>query len=247
MTRPLVVNRRFTLFAPLRALGVLIPWGMAAHARADDRADPTEITPAELDALWSDLYGDDPAAANAVIQLYRHAGDAVPFLKRKLPPLELTEDDCRLLLEELGDDDETVWKPAWEKLDYLDPRLAIDLETLMEEIVDTPARTRLVELCSQRKADSLAGKTVSIRNVGEEGFNFFDGRGSWWAEHRIDRIAVSGFWNRKMAWTRASRAIAVLEQINNLEAWNVLEQLAGGHPDASPTRFAKESLARIKK
>ncbi len=244
MTRPLVVNRRFTLFAPLRALGVLIPWEMAARSQADDRAHPAEITPAELDALWSDLYGDDPAAANAVIQLYRHAGDAVPFLKRKFPPLELTEDDCRLLLEELGDDDETVWKPAWEKLDYLDPRLAIDLETLMEEIVETPARTRLVELCSQSPPDSLAGKTVSIRNVGEEGFNFFDGRVSWWAEHRIDRI---GGWNRKMAWTRATRCIAVLEQINNLEAWNVLEQLAGGHPDASPTRFAKESLARIKK
>lgn len=246
MAEPIAVDRRFTILAPFRALGLLIPWSMAARSQAEDAANPVKITPVELNGLWSDLYGDDPAAANAVIKLYRHADAAVPFLQKKLPRLELTVDQCRLWLDDLGDDDEAVWKSAWEKLDYLDPRLAIDLETLMEEVVDVPARTRLVELCSQRKPNSLAGKTVSIRNVGDNGFNFFDGRGSWWAEHRIDRIG-SHSWNLKMAWTRAARCIAVLEQINNLEAWAVLEQMAGGHPEASPTKFAKESLARIKK
>jgi hypothetical protein len=113
----------------------------------------------------------------------------------------------------------------------------------MDEVIEVPARTRMVELCSQRPADSLAGKNVILRQAGD-GFNFFDGRGSWWAEHRVERIGVSS-WNRKMAWTRAARAVAILEQINTPEAVKVLKRLAVGHPDAQPTKAARESLRRL--
>lgn len=211
---------------------------------ASDETTPTEPTHNELDAWWADLYGDDPAAANAIIKLYKNADAAVPYLKERLQPLELQADQCKRLLKELGSDDEHVWRAAWEKLDYLDPRLAIDLETLMENLTEAPARTRLVELCSDRKADSLAGKDVTIRRFGNE-FNFFDGRGSWWAEHRVDRI---GQWagRRKRAWTRAARGVAILEQIGTPDAIEVLEQLSSGHPDAAPTRAATDSLERIR-
>jgi hypothetical protein len=211
---------------------------------ADDAAKQAKLSRQELEALWSDLYADDPAAANAVIKLYKNADASVPFLKEKLQPLELDADECRRLLKELGSNDEKVWKAAWETLDYLDPRLAIDLPTLMEEVTDVAARTRMVELCSQREADSLAGKNVTLRPVGDDGFNFFDGRGSWWAEHRVERIGGTS-WNRKTAWTRAARGVAILEQINTAEAVEVLKQLAEGHPDAAPTKAAQESLERV--
>src|SRR5262249_59573455 len=108
----------------------------------------------------------------AVLKLYKNAGAAVPFLKAKLQPLKLDAEQCRQLLQELGSADDKVWKAAWEKLDYLDPRLAIDLQTLMDEVTAVPARTRMVELCSGRKADSLAGEDVNLRAVGDDGFNF---------------------------------------------------------------------------
>jgi hypothetical protein len=217
----------------------------AAPAQKGDEPKQIEASQAELEALWSDLYAEEPTASSAVLKLYKNADAAVPFLKEKLQPLKLDADKCRQLLKELGSEDEKVWKAAWEKLDYLDPRLAIDLKTLMDEVTAVPARTRLVELCSQRKADSLAGKVVILKPV-RDAFNFNDGRYSWLAEHRVERID-SNIWNRKMAWTRAARAVAILEQIDTQEAVKVLQQLASGHPDALPTKSAKEGLARLKK
>jgi hypothetical protein len=199
----------------------------------------------ELEGLWADLVKDEPAASLAVLRLYKQPEHAVPFLKAKLRPLKLDADQCNKLLKDLGSDDEKVWKAAWDELDYLDPRLAIDLPTLMQNVTDNPARTRMVELCSERKADSLAGKNVQLRPVGADGFNFL-ADGSWWAEHKIERIGES-MWKPKRAWTRATRGVAILEQLGTPEAVKVLEQLAGGHADAFPTKAAKESLGRLKK
>ena len=200
----------------------------------------------ELEGLWADLMKDEPAASLAVLRLYKQPEHAVPFLKAKLRPLRLDADQCTKLLKDLGSDDEKVWKAAWDELGYLDPRLAIDLPTLMQNVTDNPARTRMVELCSERPADSLAGKDVQIRPVGKDGYNFFADNGSWWAEHKIERIGGS-VWNPKKAWTRATRGVAILEQLGTPEAVQVLEQLASGHADAFPTKAAKESLGRLKK
>lgn len=221
------------------AIGPLV-LSCQADAPDDDRVRQ------ELEALWSDLYGAEPTASNALLKLYKIADVAVPFLKEKLQPLELKPDACRQLLKELGSEEEREWKAAWEKLDYLDPRLAIDLQTLMNEVDDVPARTRMVELCGDRLPDTLAGKNVNIRAVGDEGFNFFDGRASWWAEHKVERMG-SATWNPKKAWNRAARCIALLEQIGTPEALKVLQQLAAGHPDAFPTKAAVSSIIRIKK
>lgn len=232
-------------FAVLSGVLGLLSVMLAPSSLADDAAKQAKVRQQELEALWSDLYGDDPAATTAAIRLYKNADASVPFLKEKLQPLELEADECRRLLKDLGSNDVKVWRSAWDKLDYFDPRLAIDLKTMMDEVTDVPARTRMVELCSQRKADSLAGKNVIIRPAGDNEFNFFAANyGSWWAEHRVERIgAYAG--ERKNAWRRAIRAVAILEQIHTAEAVKVLEQLAEGHPDAQPTKVAKESLDRL--
>lgn len=232
-------TRPFTLLVGIAALSPLLLVTAGAETSV---ARPSQE---ELDGWWADLYSDEPAAANAVIEFYRNPDAAVPYLKAKLRPLDLDPDRCRRLLKELGSDDEQVWRAAWQELDYLDPRLAIDLKTLMGEVTEAPARTRLTELCTDRKADTLAGKEVVLRPVGD-GFNFFDGRGSWWAEHRVDRIGTS-LWRPKRAWTRAARGVAVLERIGTPDAVEVLRQLSAGHADAAPTRAAADSLQRIEK
>jgi hypothetical protein len=224
-------------------LSVLIGLMASLSVAASGPGDKEEKK--ELEALWADLYKDEPDASNAVLKLFKQPDKAVPFLKAKLRPLKLDADRCKQLLKDLGSKDEKVWKAAWDELDYLDPRLAIDLQTLMKDVSETPARTRMVELCSQREADSLAGKDVELRPVGDE-FNFSADNGSWWAEHRIDRIGKYP-WAAKMSWVRAARGLAILEQIGSEEAVKVLEQMADGHPDAFPTKAAKESLKRLTK
>jgi hypothetical protein len=49
------------------------------------------------------------------------------------------------------------------------------------------------------------------------------------------------------SWLRAARAIMVLEAIDSLESRRVLQTLAGGEPDALPTRVAKSALERSRK
>ena len=200
----------------------------------------------ELEALWAELYKDEPDASTALLKLFKQPEHAVPFLQAKLRPLKLDEKRCKELLKELGDEDEKKWKAARDELDYLDPRLAIDLQTLMNDNTENPSRSRMVELCSERKADELAGQQIKIRPVGADGFNFSSNGGSWWAEHKIERIG-GHFWNPKRSWVRAARGAVILEQIGSPEAVKALEQLAEGHAEAFPTKAAKASLERLKK
>ena len=232
--------RKYFLVSLSVLIGLMTSLPVAASASVD------KAEKKELEALWADLYKDEPDASTAVLEMFKQPDKAVPFLKAKLRPLKLDAARCKQLLKYLGNKEENVWRAAWDELDYQDPRLAIDLLTLMKDVSETPTRTRMVELCSQMEADSLAGKDVQIRPVGNEGFNFTDGKGSWWAEHRIDRI---GKFSRhsKLSWVRATRAVVILEQIGSAEAEKVLEQMADGHPDAFPTKAAKESLKRLKK
>jgi RNA polymerase sigma factor (sigma-70 family) len=50
----------------------------------------------------------------------------------------------------------------------------------------------------------------------------------------------------RLAWVRAARAVAVLEQIGTPEAKKILEALAEGEAEAPPTKAAKEALERLK-
>jgi hypothetical protein len=103
---------------------------------------------------------------------------------------------------------------------------------------------------SGREAGSLKDRTeLTLRKTGT-GFNFTGktvrGVGSWWAEQRVERIN-SGDPRRdtKKKWTRAVRAIVLLEHIRTPEAVAILKTMASGHPDAYPTKVAREALAAI--
>jgi len=221
--------------------------GGATMPRASAAPVPTdkEAKKKELEGLWDDLYKDEPTASNALIKLFKQPEHAVPLLKAKLQPLKLDADRSAKLLKDLGSDDEATWKAAWDELDYLDPRLTTDLPTLMNQVTENPAHSRMVELLCDRKAGSLAGQTIQLRPV-DDGFNFSSKGGSWWAEHKIERIGGSS-WNPKKSWTRAARGVAILEQLGSPDAIKVLEQLAEGHAEAFPTKAAVESLTRLKK
>lgn len=243
------------------ALAFSAPMGMAAAAAAagavaldDDKAKrgPAPAEPkagtGSLEAWWLDLEKPEVEASRALLNLADRRDEATAFLKARMKPLRITAGEVRGLILKLGNENEKVWKPAAEELEYYDPRLAIGLETLMDRYKESPGRQRLVEVLSGRPDGSLAGKEVNLRKHGDY-YNFFSPNvGSWWAEDKVERInSPEGWGNMRKKWTRAVRAIVLLEHFNTPEAVAIVKEMATGHPDAHPTRVAKEALARLGK
>jgi hypothetical protein len=223
--------------------------GIIALTRATTASLPPNSKPTskiDLNELWLDLEKEELDASRALLKLYDRPKDTVAFLEKKMKPLNIDEEQVKALIDWLGSDKEEIWKPAFEQLEYFDPRLAIDLETLMATVKEPTSRHRMVEVMSGREANQLEDKEIELRGVGD-GFNFFakPNFGSWWAEHKIVRINSFGRNNTKKKWTRAVRAIVLLEHIGTPEAIAILKDMATGHADAQPTNVAKEALKRI--
>ena len=210
-------------------------------------ADPATVDEKTMEAWWADLEKGDTAATRALLNLSDRPRDTVAFLKRRMKPLTISSGQVKALLLKLGNANEKVWKPAFEELEYFDPRLAIDLQTLMDRYTESPTRQRMVEVLSGRESESLKGKDVQLRKFGgPDDFNFFANNvGSWWAENRVERISSDSWRNTKKKWTRAVRAIVLLEHVGSPEAAAILKDLATGHPDAYPTKVAKEALKAV--
>ena len=228
-------------------LGLLALTALAASSTGDDGLTAHAK---QLEGYWADLERSETAATRALLKLADRPKEAVSFLKTKLKPLKISSGEVKALLLKLGNENEALWKPAFEELEYFDPRLAIDLETLMERYSEYPVRRRLVEILSGYAPDFLKEREdFQIRPVGT-GFNFSAksarGRGSWWAENRVERINSAGLrGDLKKKWTRAVRAIVLLEHIHTPDAIAILKDMAGGHPEAHPTKVAQEALAAL--
>ena len=162
-----------------------------------------------------------------------------------MKPLAISSARAMALIGKLNNTDERVWKPAFEELEYFDPRLAIGLEELMERVTESPARQRMVEILSERDAGWLAGKNVKLLRGGDY-FNFQTERGTWWAEGKVSRINSERWLTVKRKWTLAERAIVLLEHIATAEAVAILTDMATGHPEARPTRVAREALGEVR-
>jgi hypothetical protein len=225
-------------------LGLFALGSLASNSSGDESGS---VDAKQFEALWSDLEKGETPATRALLNFADRPKAAVAFLGNKLKPLTISSAQVKALLLKLGNTNEAVWKPAIEELDYFDPRLAIDLETLMGRYTEYPVRRRLVEVLSGRPVDSLKDTDeLKIRNVGT-GFNFSGKRAgrvsSWWAENRVERInSGDPRSDTKKKWTRAVRAIVLLEHIRTLEAIAIIKEMAGGHPDAYPTKVAREVL-----
>jgi hypothetical protein len=141
------------------ALACSAPIGFTAIAAADDekakRPSPAEDPkdgPAPFEAWWQDLEKAETEATRALLNLADRREEAVAFLKDRMKPLKITAAEVRALLLKLGNANEKVWKPAFEELEYFDPRLAFDLETLMDRYKEAPGRQRMVEVMSGYEA-----------------------------------------------------------------------------------------------
>jgi hypothetical protein len=236
---------------PSWVISRFLPWGMLVLlARAGDTADCSAAESSsmthqsQMETWWSDLEKGEADASRALLAMSTQPEQTVKFLKDKLKPLKLDPVRLKAYLLRLGSSNEALWKEAFEDLEYYDPRLAMDLQTLMDRITEPLARQRLVEVLSGSKAGRLKDKTVGLRNLGKY-YNFFAGPAAWGAEHEISKINISTFGGSKRKWTRAVRAIMLLGHIGTPDAVAVLKNMATGHPEAQPTRVASEVLDRL--
>jgi hypothetical protein len=240
-------NRQRTAGATgIIALGVAVFAGTAMISRGSESPSNADLTAdkKQMEASWADLEKGEVEASRALLDLADRAKEAVPFLKDKLKPLTIPSGEVKRLLLKLNSADEHVWRPAFEELEYFDPRLAIELPDLMERVTESPARQRLVELLCERDVGSLAGREIQLRPV-RAGFNFVSPKvGSWWAEPKVAQLDRALWVFSKKKWKRADRAIVLLERCRTPEAVSILKDMATGHPDAMPTKVAKEALEK---
>jgi hypothetical protein len=230
------------------SLVVLLNFALLNAALGADAPATQPLTDGQrMQLWWDDLGKPDPLGLRAMLNFIDKPNESVAFIKERLKPLTISEDDLKKLIADLGSDDEAVWKAALEKLEYFDPRLTIDLPTLMNTINDQPSRNRMIEMFSGRSVDSLAGKNVTLQPTGHDDYQFqirtAQSVQCWPAEAKVSELNVG--WTTKKSWTRAVRAIVVLERIATPDAVAVLRDMATGNPDAMPTKTAQEALDRI--
>ena len=218
---------------------LLLTWSFLGWA-----AEATQSDAEQMQSWWDDLEKSDPAASRALLKMSDKPAETIAFLKEHLQPLKLEVDEANKLIKDLESDDETVWKPSYEKLRYFDPRLAIELPVMMAEVTNETARSRLVEILADREQGSYAGKQIKYSTFAG-GQNFVIGNGSIWAEKDVSRIG--GAYVPKAPWTRAIRAIVLLEHIHTPEAIAIIKDLSTGNPDAQPTKEANTALENLSK
>jgi hypothetical protein len=235
---------KFSAFRCVLLLTIL----MQASSRttlADAPATQPSVEPKQMESWWEDLAKGDPEASRALLHFAAMPMQSVAFMKEHLLRLKISDEVMNKLLTDLGSDDELVWKSAFEQLEYFDPRLNKDLPTLMDDVADPPARNRLVALLCDEPADTYTGKHIRLTPsggvIGE--YNFVAGNSAWWAEGKVSNLSGGPVWERgKKKWTRAVRAIVLLENIGTPDAMAIVRDMATGNEDAQPTKVAKQVL-----
>ncbi len=110
-------------FVVLLAISLMV----AETASADSPATQPTVQQQQMDSCWQDLEKPDPEASRALLRFASVPMQTVAFMKEHLLPLKISDEVLDKLLTDLGSDDELVWKPAFEQLEYFDPRLNKDL------------------------------------------------------------------------------------------------------------------------
>lgn len=224
--------------------------GAASGVGPEAAASRPEITEGEKVAqAWKDLEKPEPAASRAVLALAARPREMVAMAQGRLVPVQIDAAEVRKQLALLGSDDEKVWLAAYERLTYQDPRLAIGLETLMGEVTDEPARSRLAAVLSDDEPEEAAQLgDVRLQHVGTN-YDFFKttadgGTRSWLAEDKLSRLTNDRRITKKQ-WVRADRAIAILAQMGTPEALALVKEMATGNAEADPTKVAKAVLVEM--
>jgi hypothetical protein len=135
-----------------------------------DRTGATRIaalTPAELDALWAALAGDDAAKAfTAMRSLVAAPAQALPFLSRQLQPRKLPDADLvTRLIKELDSDQFTVREKAREELEKIGSLAVPVARKALASGPSAEARRQLEALIAKCDAEQKDPRGPSLREI----------------------------------------------------------------------------------
>jgi len=237
----------------IKALGRI---GSSAAAEAEpallaamDRPEQT------VQAAWA--LGKLGASASAVLARLRGLLDDDDEEAREVAAMALWRivrdlDAVHRIGDTLDSDDPKVWKPAFEKLLYFRPRIALDWQEQVNAVTTAQGRTALFKLWQTHTVaapailDADPGDTLGIVERGDHRQLKLKspdpkGRGE---SVTIELKPMDEMFS--FHWQRVRLAIIALERMRSDEAKAVLKQLADGHPDILPTKEAKAALERMK-
>lgn len=253
-----------SLILPANQLPPALPVSLAAPVPAES----AEVKSKKLDELWTMLLSPDEAVASrALLELAsRPKGEVTIFLGAKLPPLKVTKDRAEKLVAELGDDKVEVAQKAFDALREFDPRMILTVEEMLKNIPEGRQQLRLMSLLIGAALDSYDNCKLTYRTsqsetaksgretCGQVSIEYLPGHAMHDPLNKTrsgtavaETVKEVSDWKANRNWIRATRAVMILEHLGTADAIKVLEVVATGHADASPTIAAKEALARLKK
>jgi RNA polymerase sigma factor (sigma-70 family) len=218
--------------------------------------------------VWADLYRDEPDASRAVLELASSPKAALALFaeKGKLRPLKADKEQVKKWIADLGSEKESEWKEAYRELDYFDPILVMTPAEAWAEAKSHRAKHRLAALLTGRPEmmgvpDPVRAEENDLELVTRDrtyrvivrdlpppfgrGFEAPTRSGRDPKETREFPVASRVEDVRRPSWTRATRAVVILEHIRTPEALALLRQMATGHPDALPTVLANQAIPRL--
>ena len=142
----------------------VLVWDLAR--RHDSR--PDRLTPAELEALWRDLGGDDAQRADqAIAMLGARADQTLAFFEKRVAPIK-SADAKRVtaLLADLDSDDFALRQSASKDLERLGERAAAALKKAVEKPASLESRRRVETLLSKLRPPLASSELLqSLRAV----------------------------------------------------------------------------------
>jgi hypothetical protein len=200
------------------------------------------------DKLWNDLASADEATfARALLALGKTPQETLAFLKENLVPVKA---DLKRVAQLVADLDSNVYdtrEKAAAELEYLGKYIKTDLEKALAGAQGAETKQKLQQLLDKMPQAVKEPMPMPPQNGKATSVAIVNGRVF------INGVPADGpkpgpvTVGPPMTWVRAVRAIAILEFIGTPEAKQVLENLAGGEPDALPTQQAKAALERLSK
>jgi len=227
---------------------LLLPTSLRAGSPVTQPATQAATQPisddlAQMQAAWEDLAKTEPFCSKALLDMSGKPDAAVAFLRENLKPLKLERSELDQLLKDLGSEDDKVWKPAFEKMKYFDPRLSATLDELLEAAPDKPAHNRLIALLAGQDPEKYKDTDFTLRQRSGDYVYFQVPMGNqswtqWGVSLKVSQLDTTNGYSQKKPWQRADRAVVLLQHIGTPAAIAILKDMASGNPDALPTKIA---------
>ena len=205
----------------------------------------------DLSGAWENLASRDvDTSTHAIFEFLQNPKQANEFFQEKLRPLSFHPDEFKKLIEELGSDEERVWRSAFRDLSFRDPRIFNrDFMASIDMAPNLNAKRRLVSIVADLK---LTDETLTsldedseFRSVGGPFGNFQFGGTTTYIETRIELLATTKHGGaRQLEWERTIRALHILKSFDNKSANDLIAIVASGAGSARPTKIAKRLLGQ---